>query len=304
MPPYKSRTKPRHLSVLEFLNKRMTLSSKELKNLTIWQKGYDGELQFDQFTRPFESTSLLLQDLLLKSHSTTFQIDTFLITPEKNYLFEIKNFEGDYAYDKEADKFCHLPNTEILNPLHQLQRAQALLGRLLNRHGITTPFESYLVFVHPHFTLYQAPQNSSIILPTQLPSLLTKISTTATPMKRHHYQLADTLNNLHDLSPVSPDLPAYSFDSLQKGIYCLHCLSYSITVKGQSCYCEKCRHRELFSNAVLRSALEFKQLFPDINMTSTLIYRWCGEVGNLRRIRTVLDRHFIKRGRNRGAYYE
>ncbi|MBA2176016.1 NERD domain-containing protein [Halobacillus locisalis] len=279
----------------------MTLSPREKKDLTNWQKGYEGELHFDELTRPFESTFLLLQDLLLKNHSTTFQVDTLLITPNKNYLFEIKNYEGDYVHDD--DKFYHLPQSEILNPLHQLQRANALLGQLLTRHGITTPFESYLIFIHPHFTLYQAPQHPSIIYPTQLSSFLRKISPASNPLKGHHRKLADTLTTLHDPNPVLPDLPAYSFDSLQKGIYCLQCSSCSIALKGRSMYCEKCGHIEEFSAAVLRNALEFKQLFPSNRITSTSIYEWCGEIGTPRRIRTVLEKHFAIKGRKRGTYY-
>lgn len=302
MPPYKPRTKPPHLTKMEFLNVRMTLSPKEMRDLTKWQKGYDGELHFDQLTQPFESDTYLLQDLVLKSHSTTFQIDTFMISPEKNYLFEIKNHEGDYIYDDNT--FFRLPNTEILNPLHQLQRAETLLFQLLKQHGISTPIESYLIFTNPQFTLYQAPINPSIIHPTQLPAFIDKIRPSAPSLNTHHEKLAKTLHSLHNATSSSPDMPTYSFDTLRKGIYCLQCLSFAISLRGQYCYCEQCRHGEPFSAAVLRNAHEFKQLFPTDHMTTRAIHKWCGEHGTIRRIRSVLDNHFVKKGSNHGSHYE
>lgn len=58
-------------------------------------------------------------------NNTTFQIDSLIITHEKVYLYEIKNYEGDYFY--QADKLYKKPRFEIINPLHQLSRSKALL---------------------------------------------------------------------------------------------------------------------------------------------------------------------------------
>lgn len=302
MPPYKTRIKPLHLVTAEFLSKRMTLSSKQNKDLRKWQKGYEGELRFDQHTQPFESDSLILHDLLLKSNSTTFQIDTLMITPEKVRFFEVKNHEGDHLY--EEDKFHRLPKSPILNPLHQLQRAESLLTQLLSQLGYSIPVEGHLIFVNPHFTLYQAPINHSVIFPTQINSFLDKIRLSRTQITDYERRIADALLAQHDPNPQHPDMPTYAFDSLNKGIYCSKCSSFSIVLKGYFIYCKRCGSKEKFDATVLRMIHEMRTLFPSIKVTTTRIYHWCGEIGSPKRFRHVLHKHFVKKSQSKWTYFE
>lgn len=61
---------------------------------------------------------LIVKDLLLESNNTVFQVDTLLISPETVYLFEVKNYEGDFYI--ESDRWYTISKTEINNPLLQL----------------------------------------------------------------------------------------------------------------------------------------------------------------------------------------
>ncbi|WP_138919056.1 nuclease-related domain-containing protein [Ornithinibacillus scapharcae] len=53
-------------------------------------------------------------DLLLQVSNQTFQIDSLVIA-DKIYVYEIKNYQGDFYYDN--DRLYNRSNFEISNPL-------------------------------------------------------------------------------------------------------------------------------------------------------------------------------------------
>ncbi|MCD5325385.1 MULTISPECIES: nuclease-related domain-containing protein [Pontibacillus] len=301
MPLYKPRTKPSHLTILETLQKRTSLSSKASSDYARWLKGFEGEQRFDHFIEPLANEAYLLHDLLLKKQNTTFQIDTLMITSEKIYLFEIKNYEGDFIY--EDNQFYRLPKNEILNPLHQLQRATSLLGQLLKSQGYTLPIEGYVIFINPHFHLYQAPLTPTIIFPTQLTSFLDQLKTSS-PLTSFHKKLAEELHALHITDSSLNETPSYTFDNLRKGITCLQCSSLSVEVEGHKCICKSCGAKEKSSQAILRSVEELQLLFPEEKIKTQIVYEWCGQLGSLKRIRSVLQKHFTMKSVNQWAYFE
>jgi hypothetical protein len=77
---YKERIESDELKVFRFLNNRMVLPSKEKKTFLYLEKGYKGEVMFDQLTdeRLDPKKFLVLNDLRLATNSTNFQIDSSL----------------------------------------------------------------------------------------------------------------------------------------------------------------------------------------------------------------------------------
>ncbi|WP_312889188.1 nuclease-related domain-containing protein [Desertibacillus haloalkaliphilus] len=96
----------------------MDLSKKDKQHFFNLKKGYEGEIIFDSLTEKIQSECFILNDLLLKQNNTMFQIDSLLIFQESIYIFEVKNFEGDYYY--ESERLYKTPDSEITNPLNQL----------------------------------------------------------------------------------------------------------------------------------------------------------------------------------------
>ncbi|PWW27956.1 nuclease-like protein [Cytobacillus oceanisediminis] len=122
---------------------------KELHTLSLLRKGFTGEKQFDMLLQSMPDESIILNDLLLEYSNTIFQIDSLLITGDCIYVFEIKNYEGDFYINH--DKWCTTSKSEIKNPLLQLQRSESLLRRLLLDLGFNAPIKSYLIFINPEF---------------------------------------------------------------------------------------------------------------------------------------------------------
>ena len=134
---YKERKKPTELQVLESLNVRMELSEKEKQHYSNLQRGYEGEVMFDQMTEKLDCDCLILNDLLLESNNSLFQIDSLLILPHTIYIFDVKNFEGDFYF--ESDRLYMKSKAEVNNPLTQLKRTESLFRQLLQSLRLIIP---------------------------------------------------------------------------------------------------------------------------------------------------------------------
>lgn len=299
---YKPRTESTELQIYRLLDIRMDLSEEDKQHYYILKKGYEGEVMFDSLIKDLQCECLILNDLLLKSNNKTFQIDSLIVMSDTIYLFEVKNFEGDYYY--ESEQFYKKSKVEINNPLDQLNRCSSLLRQLLHSLGSNIPLDSSVVFINPEFTLYQSPLNKPIIFPTQINSYLRTLNKTTSKINGRHKQLADKLITLHNEDSPFKQIPSYSFDKLRKGIICSKCSSLSISSEGRRCVCLKCGQGEAAANAVMRSVKEFKLLFPNEKVTTTIIHEWCGAVISKKRIQMILDKHFKIVGVHRWTYYE
>ncbi len=299
---YKLRTKSEELMILEYLNERMALSEQDRRHYFYLKKGFDGEVLFDSLTEKIQSECLVLNDLLLNLGKTTFQLDTIIITSNKVYLFEVKNYEGDHFY--EEDKMFKLPKTEVTNPLHQVRRAETLLKQLLHRLGYNIPVEGLVVFISPEFTLYQAPRDIPFVFPTQIKQFLKQFDSNTLRLSNNHMRLAEKLLSLHIQENKYSNLPEYHYDQLKKGITCTKCNSFLLTVHGRNIKCNECGYLEPISTAILRSINEFKLLFKDKKVTTNIIYDWCRVIDSKKRVQRVLDMNFQIVSKRKWTYYE
>lgn len=300
--PYKSRTESRELQELRILNKRMNLSEKEKQYYLGLEKGYKGEKLYDTFTVKLECDCLIVNDLLLQANNTTFQIDSLIILSEAVYLFEVKNFDGDYYM--ESDRFYKKPKVEYNNPLHQLERSESLLRQLLDNLGYKSAIEGNVVFINPEFTLYQAPLNKPLIFPTQVKRYLKNLDKSPSKLNRKHKLLADKLISLHMGNPPYSQVPDYNYSRLRKGVTCARCNSFSILCESDRCICQDCGYEELVTSAVMRSVNDFRTLFPDEKITTNIIHEWSNAIVSKRRIRSILGENLNIIGVRQWAYYE
>lgn len=298
----KKRTKPKELSVMERLDSRMKLIMKDKRYYQSIKSGYEGELLFDSYTAKLTCDCLILNDLLLSFNHTTFQIDTLIIAADKVYLFEIKNFKGDYIYDSE--RLFTKSKTEIINPLHQLNRSKYLLSQLLLSLGFNSHIDASVVFINPSFTLYQAPLGLPYIFPTQVEAFLKNVNENTGQLNNRLQTLGEKLHSLHLIESPFSQLPHYQYEQLQKGMTCVQCKSFSIYVEGRDCLCKDCGHAESVSTMVLNSVEDFKLLFPNEKITTNTIHEWCKVVPERKRINRVLTSHYKSFGVRRWTYYE
>ncbi|WP_102345080.1 nuclease-related domain-containing protein [Bacillus sp. Marseille-P3661] len=297
----KSRYEPKELKILRALKNRMDLSASDLNYYQNLDKGFKGELAFDERLKNLSDDWLILNDLLLEQNKTHFQVDTLLISQDTNYLFEIKYFDVDLYI--EDDRWYTVATTEIKNPINQLSRTESLLRRQLQNLGLHAPIESYVVLMNPESYIYKAPRNLPIIFPAHLGRLLNKLHTKSSKLNAKHLKLANQLVSLHIKESLYTNIPPYTYEQLEKGISCLSCDSFKLTVVDEKLLCNVCGNKELVTPAILRNVEEFQYLFPDRKITTNTIHEWCKVIGSKKTIRRVLANNFKLLNKGRSSYY-
>ncbi|MFC0561206.1 nuclease-related domain-containing protein [Halalkalibacter alkalisediminis] len=297
----KPRDESSELKALRSLNIRMNLPVKVKNYYTNLEKGFKGEQVLDGWLENLSFEKLVLNDLLLECNHTLFQIDTLLISPDTIYLFEVKNYEGDFFV--EDDRWFSASRIEIKNPLLQLKRTESLSRRSLHEFGNKLPIESYLIFVNPEFQLYQAPLNLPIVFPTQLKRFIQNLKPKSSRLKETHFKLAEQLQSSPLIETPYNRLPDYDFNELKKGVSCVHCRSLDTSHTKMFLICKACGSSESYLTAILRTIEEFRVLFPNRKITTNEIYDWCNTTKTIKTIRNVLLENYEKIGQGRSAHY-
>lgn len=297
--------KPRYesleLKLLRYLNNRMELTEKEKIYYSNLEKGLIGERMFDEWLEQLPSNFLVINDLLFECNNTLFQIDSLVISHETIFLFEVKNYAGDFIVDN--DKWHKLSGSEINNPIHQLKRTKTLLRKLLQQHGLNPTIEIYVVFINPEFYLYQAPIDLPIIFPTQIKRFIDKVKLKQVKLKDNDLKLAKQLVSMNSVDSPYKRIHTYSYEQLKKGITCISCHSLNTYYTDHMVVCKDCAQIEIVKTAILRSVAEFQTLFPEISITTKSVYEWCKIINSKKTIRRVLSQNLKQIGQGKSSYF-
>lgn len=293
---------PLEFHVLNSLRSRINLSQEEKRNYENLRKGYIGELKFYDFLQTkIPENNILLNSLRLESNNSEFQLDSVLFHQNGLYLFEVKNFEGDF-YIENNNWYVASTGKEINNPLIQLKRSESLMRQLIQQSGYNLTVESYIVFINPEFALFQASIRLPIILRAQLNRFFDKTTANIFSPTTNHKRLRDLLISKHIERSPSERLPEYKFSELKKGIRCKMCSGFLDYLHRTKLACKRCGHEELIDHAVLRSIREFDLLFPTEKITTNVMFEWCAVVPR-KTIWRILSKHLIKKERARATHY-
>jgi hypothetical protein len=301
----KERMEPGELKLLRILKARGGL----VDDSRFWnlEKGYQGEVLFDKWFSFMDGEWIIVNDLLLDHGGSVFQIDSLVIGEERVYLFEVKNYEGDFYLDD--GKWLSISQNEIKNPLLQMQRCEIALRQLLRSLGYQSPIESTLFFMNPEFTLFNCSPNLPIVFCSQMNRFskkLMKQSLSTGRLHVRHSRLAEKLCELHIEKSPYERLPEYKYEDLRKGIVCAGCGGMGATTisKDRKVFvCSLCSFKEKFVNTVLRTINEFEILFPGQKVTSKIIHDWCGDLITIRSIQRILVKHFRQVGHGKSSQY-
>ncbi|WP_161524834.1 nuclease-related domain-containing protein [Alteribacter lacisalsi] len=299
----KNRTKPVELIILQSLRVRSRLDPADALRLENLDKGYAGEVQFDNRLSAAGWNGLLINDLLLDYRGTLFQIDSLLLQPDAVYLFDVKNYFGDFFLE-DGKWISEYKEKEVKNPLLQLKRTDFAFRSLLKDLGFSPLIRSNLVFINPEFHLFQAPRDLPAIFHSQLNRFLSRIGRkSAAPPSYRDDALAQKLLSLHVEDNPYARIPRYEEQDLRKGIYCPGCFRfYSAQHQKRNVVCSTCGYRESNTEAVLRTIEEFHVLFPDKRIQTQRVVEWCG-ILDQRTVRRILGKHFVRQGKANASIY-
>jgi hypothetical protein len=291
------------LKILMALDNRMELPEKEKQHFRSMKKGFEGELQYDDWMNALEPEPLILNDLLLEVNGSLFQVDSLVIFQDMIYLIDVKNHEGDYYYDSSG-KLWTIFGKEVKDPLLQLKRSESLMRQLLHTLGHNTTLKASVLYINPEFALFQAPKDEPIILPAQLNRFMKKLNDVKSKINVRNTKLAEKLVSLH--IPVSPMARehVYEYGELKKGVFCIGCGSVVAEYQRPNLLCTNCGESEHIEAAILRNVDEFSLLFPKEKITTNSVYDWCGGSVQKRTIQRYLIKNLKVKGIRNWTYYE
>lgn len=293
------------LTILNSLKQRLSLSAKSKFNIARLIKGVKGEQKFTNLIKSYlPKQAIILNNLLLKYDNSIFEIDCLLLTQNDIFIFEIKNYEGDFLI-QDNKWYSVKTKSEIQNPLFQTERTNYLFQKLLNHLQFSFKPNNYLIFVNDEFSLYQNSVDHQIILPTQIPRLLRFLQTNSFHYLPKHHQLAKTLTEKQKsaLSHLKRSLPEYHFSKLKKGILCTNCLSFLRKLNYRFLKCPKCESKVITDIGILNNVYEYTLLFPNKKITTHSIYKWCQIINSKKTIRRVLTKNLQQIYQGRYTYY-
>ncbi|MBU9723721.1 MULTISPECIES: nuclease-related domain-containing protein [Bacillaceae] len=300
--------KPREFPLKLKLQKILQCRSKLPEDIQLYfsnqVKGFQGEEQFDELLKGLNGHGLVLNDLLFELNNSEFQIDSAIISHSSIYIFEIKTSEGDYYIQDRKWYFCN-SNKEAKNFMIQLERTEASLRQLLHSLGIHLTIKPFLVFVNQKFTLKQAPKDLPIIYPTQLHNFINHLQgQLSVKLNQRHMKYAEAILSQRKEEDQYRNLPKYALEELDSGVFCENCGTSYIHISNKMIIkCPNCLCSEKMDEAILRTIKELIWLFPDMKITTELIYNWCGGAVSVRSIRRVLVKNFSRMGYGKNSYY-
>ena len=293
---------PTQLKMFKCLQGRMSLTQEQKTTFDNLSKGYLGEKKFSKILdQQLTSHHIALFDLLLEVNHNLFQIDCLLIYQKSMFLIEIKNYQGEFYIENERWYVCST-GTEIKNPLGQIEQSTYLLRKFLSSNGWTHQLNSHIVFINEEFTLYNAPRNPSIILPTQINIFMKKLNQTpsiiGSQQKLTHQFLTSHLKH----SPYE-HLPEFDFTELNKGVFCKNCRIKMGEGQLRKMICFHCGYSESMDSALLRNVIEFNLLFPNEKITTSKIHHWSELPRTSRTIRRIMKKYLVYKQNYRHSYF-
>ncbi|MCC5889743.1 MAG: NERD domain-containing protein [Alkalibacterium sp.] len=284
------------------LQRRNGLSKEDSDYLRQLQKGFEGEVSFDKKLEGLNDDYLILHDLQLEVNRQTFQIDTLVLSETGIVVYEVKNYQGEYIFaEKEFRSYPY--NSVILNPQIQLSRAITLLKILMQTLKIESELSAKVVFVNPTFVLYNCPPDSDVLMPQQIGHHISQMNKQSRPDKSAQKKLAKKFLSLHKTDERFMKQPAYSFKELNKQVTCLECQSILTKRSRRKSTCLQCGFHELNAHIIKYEIESVRLLFPELKLTTSLIYDWCGAYFSDDSIERVLKKYFVQIGSNKGRYY-
>jgi len=269
-----TRKKSDQLKILESMNSRTQLPRIEVQYLLNLKKGFEGEQLFDELIAEQLGTEVIvLKDRLITYNGSTAQIDALILSGNTLYLYEVKNYEGEYM--QLSGQFRRLKGQEFICPSVQLYRTEKVLQQLLNQWAESLEIRSFVIFVNPSFTLYDAKISSPFILPAQITGHFEKLRKGQTQPSKNILRLLNKLQQESTSGEKYRGTPqSYAYEDMRKGLICSDCHSFNLKLSQRQAVCRDCGRKCKNDTLLLNHIDEMTLLFPEMKITTSLVYDW------------------------------
>ena len=288
----------------EIVNSRKDLSPQERQAFEQIKKGFMGEKKLAHLLANSTYENLLaIFGSLFDLGDSEVQIDCMLLTRDRIFLLEVKNYSGDYCLENGN---LHLfPNkTQVHNPLSQFERSELLMKRLLKDMRIHYDLQSYVIFINSSFLLYGSSPQLPMIFYPQLKRFLQKLNANARPLTDKEVKLAEVLRNRQKERSIYERLANYELAQLKRGVLCPKCSTKLRRTGRRRFTCLACACDWDAEDVILHAVAQYHFLFPEEPISTLKMVDWCGGGFAPSFMRELLRKHLnVVRQRNRFYYY-
>lgn len=293
--------KPQIFNYIEALQGRIEHLPEEMEEAyAVMKQGYDGELEFAQLLQK-NTDCWWIHDLQIKNQNR-IQFDFIVINDESIIQFEIKNFSGDYFYEKQ--KLFRSTGFVSKDLINQFEVANDGLVRMIDKHKIDREVKSYIVFINPTFTLHgELRKRVNILLRSELHKLNNILGTNFKYGENQMiYEMLKSLNQ-----PFLSQFDQYKlveFEQVKPGIKCTNCkkIIEPSLFFGQKRYvkCNKC-YKKIDRNLLIIQALKELCILRGKPISVKDSMEWTG-ISKAAIKRTLYSR-FSRVGQNKASKY-
>ncbi len=177
---YKHRTKPRLLSGLLALEKRLSPAHEKYEyiqsELYKTRAGYGGEQEYDRYMKEVRTDypHAILHDLSLQHEGIHFQIDSLFITPDAIIISEIKNIADKIFIKAKPIQFMkQLPDgTRLLfrSPIAEVERKIQFLEKWLASRNVHVKVKGLIVFAYNNEMFIEEKPSMEVITAYEAPT--------------------------------------------------------------------------------------------------------------------------------------
>ncbi|SHE67287.1 Nuclease-related domain-containing protein [Atopostipes suicloacalis DSM 15692] len=294
------------LEILRELEKRTALPE-DLENERIrLEAGDQGKQKVLSYLQQFGSEHWRILPNLWLDYFEKFECDLLLLTSVGIYLFEIKNYTGQFEFRKNQ---CLINGKKVgHNAIAQAQKVSINIKSILNNASISVNIQGAAIFIglHNEVIIHDPVEDIDIVQANQLRKYIWQIV-----QEERNYQgapidsqkILQILNAYRTENPFSQDdIPEDIKMHAQKGILCSRCGNFNLDTNRSYISCS-CGMHEPRENAIIRTICEYGVIHHNKELTvAELVKFFDGELSS-QTLRKYLNTHFTRIGIGKGTKY-
>ena len=288
------------LAYYRALKRRVTLSAIDARNLLAEEKGYAGECTYDRiFDEVGHDSVLVFRDIYLGIEGRAAQYDSLIVSNDGIVVNEIKNYSGNYRYDKGTWYIGKSPVSD--DALSQLRRAVGKLVKL--RYQVRGKFNisGKVIFPNIEFRLQSIDDElwDNVVLRSGLRSYLSQFQ------NMHAGRAAEDIAELirNHIVPNTYFDKCADFSAVRKGLYCSECGGFELENRKYHLLCESCGSKETKETHILRAISDYKALFLNEKLTKRKFQEFIDYQVSRKTVFRLLNKYCDRHMNGSGSYY-
>lgn len=294
------RTIGAELAYYRALAGRSRLSREDAKNLSIQEKGYAGECEYDWvFDETGHSSVFVFRDIYLRIEGNVAQYDCLIVSDDGIVVNEIKNYSGLYRYDKGK---WYIRDSQVSeDALAQLRRAVGKLVKL--RYQVRGQFDisGKVIFPNIEFRLQSNDDElwENVVLRSGLRNYLMQFQNMYAG--RVAEEIAELIRG--NIVPNPYFDKCADFDALRKGLYCGSCGGFELENRKYHLVCESCGSKETKETHIIRAISDYKALFLQEKLTKRKFHEFIDYQVSRKTVFRLLNKYCNQHLNGSGSYY-